>query len=94
MAEEKKAEDAAEAKRKSQFIIVNTKRVDYQLNELTVKTWCQNQQEMLRKIFSIKPGRNQLISIGECKCQPPTAALLGYSCEFPYSYKEFDTNSK
>lgn len=93
---EKKAEAekraAAEAKRKAQFQIVTAKDSDYQLEKHQTEKWCKDSVERLRKSFST--GRNQLISVGVCRCTPPKEALMSYGCEYPYTYKEFESSSK
>lgn len=93
---EKKAEAekraAAEAKRKAQFQIVTAKNSDYQLEKHQTEKWCKESEERLRKSFST--GRNQLISVGVCRCTPPKEALMSYGCEYSYTYKEFESSSK
>lgn len=95
LADEKKAMDDAEARKKAQFRIVTHKTSDYQLTELTFKTWCQEDQQSLREAYST--GRNVLMSVGICSCKvvehfPPLQPV--YGCQYSYTFKEYEIYTK
>lgn len=93
-AEEKERTDK-EAKRKAEGWLVNEKVYGDSLEEHQAQTWCQRRVPEFQK--EMQTTRNRLISVGACSCKPGGAAVSLnklFRCEFPVTYRAYETNSR
>lgn len=81
--------DAAAARTPGYPKIVNAVWEDAQLNENTVKGWCQSKPAELKT--DLEAAGDEVLQIGACTCSDVsmTKVLQGqYSCKFPYTFKQ------
>lgn len=95
--QEEKAKADKDAELAAEGRIVQHVQYDTQLEEHQAKTWCQEAIPKLRKVYDTGLNkRNKLLSVGACTCKPTGAVSMTkqFGCEFPYTVREFITNSK
>lgn len=93
-AEEKERADK-EARRKAEGWLVNEKVYADSLEAHQAQTWCQRNVPDFQK--EMQATRNKVISIGACSCKPGGTAVSfskQYRCEFPVTYRAYETRSR